>query len=271
MTHWICDTCCAEFPDTETPPALCPICEDPRQYVLTRGQVWTSEAELVANGHVTEIREEEPGLYGIGVTPKAGIGQRALLVAHPDGGVLFDGIPLLDDAALERIAALGGVRAIVASHPHLYGALVTNAKKLGDVPVYLPEADRQWLMNPDPLVTFFSGDRLDLGHGVSLHVTGGHFDGSAFLHWPEGAGGKGAILTGDTMLVSPGHDWVSFLWSAPNRVQLGPKAIDRIVSMSDAVPYDRIHAGWWGDTIAANAKARVAASAARIRDIQQHG
>ena len=233
--------------------------------------MWTSEAELVAKGHKTEIREEESGLFGIGVTPAAGIGQRALLVTHPEGGVLFDGVPLLDDDALVEIARLGGVRAIVASHPHLYGALVTNARKLGNVPVYLPVADRAWLMNPDPLVSYFSGDTLDLGHGLTLHVTGGHFDGSSFLHWPEGAGGKGAILCGDTMLVSPGQDWVSFLWSAPNRVQLGPRAIRRIVSTAEALAYDRIYAGWWDAIVPANAKARVDASEKRLRDIQLNG
>lgn len=271
MTRWICATCCAEFPETDIPPETCPICTDPRQYVLPRGQVWTSEAELVAKGHKTEIREEEPGLYGIGVTPKAGIGQRALLVTHPEGGVLFDGIPLLDDAALAEIGRLGGVRAITASHPHLYGAIITNAKKLGNVPVYLPEADREWLMSPDPLVTFFSGDRLDLGDGLSLCVTGGHFDGSAFLHWPEGADGKGALLTGDTMLVTPGQNWVSFMWSSPNLVQLNPKAIRKIVAAAEVLDYDRIYAGWWDAMIPRDAKARVAASEARIREMQARG
>jgi hypothetical protein len=271
MPNWICSTCCAEFPPSDTPPETCPICSDPRQYVLPRGQRWTTKAELVADGHRTEIREEEPGLYGIGVTPKAGIGQRALLVAHDEGGVLFDGVPLIDDEGLAEIARLGGVRAIVASHPHLYGAIITNARKLGNVPVYLPEADRQWLMNPDPLVTFFSGDRLDLGHGITLHVTGGHFDGSAFLFWPDGAGGKGAILTGDTMLVTPGQDWVSFMWSSPNLVQLNPGAIRKIVAAAEVLDYDRIYAGWWDAKIPAGAKARVAASEARIRQMQARG
>lgn len=271
MPKWICNTCCAEYPETEHPPEHCPICEDGRQYVLPRGQVWTQESELIVNGHKTEIREEEPGLYGIGVTPKAGIGQRALLVAHPEGGVLFDGIPLLDEAALDEIARLGGVRAIVASHPHLYGALVTNAKKLGNVPIHLPEADRAWLMSPDPLVTFFDSDVLDLGHGITLHVTGGHFDGSAFLYWPEGADGKGVLLTGDTMLVSPGQNWVSFMWSSPNMVQLNPKAIRKIVAAAEVLEYDRIYTGWWDAMMPRNAKVRVAASEARIRDMQARG
>lgn len=271
MHNWTCSACAAEYPASDTPPARCPICDDPRQYVPLEGQRWTHEAELIAHGHRTEIRQIEPGLFGIGVTPKVGIGQRALLVAHPEGGVLFDGVPLIDDAALAEIARLGGVRAIVASHPHLYGAIVTNSKKLGNVPIHLPVADRDWLMNPDPLVNFFAGDRFDLGDGIALHVTGGHFDGSSFLHWPQGAGGKGALLTGDTMIVTPGRDWVSFIWSAPNRVPLGPKAIDRIVRTADALAYDRIHDGWWGSMIASDARSRVRASAERIVDIERTG
>lgn len=270
MHPWICATCCAEFPPAEEPPHRCPICEDPRQYVPAEGQIWTNELELAQN-HRTEMHEEEPGLIGIGVEPKAGIGQRALLIPHKNGGVMFDGIPLLDEASVFEIQKLGGVSAMVMSHPHLYGAMVTNSIKLGNVPIYLPEADREWVMYPHDNVRFFDGDELDLGNNVSLHVTGGHFDGSAFVHWPEGVDGKGALLVGDTMLVAEDREHVSFMWSAPNRVQLGPKAIKRIVSMSETLPYDRIYAGWWASRIISDAKQKVAASARRIADIQANG
>lgn len=267
---WICVTCAAEFAPSAEPPGRCPICEDPRQYVGPNGQQWTHEAELAAT-HKTVLRQEEPGLLGIGVEPGVAISQRALLIEHPDGGIWFDGIPYLDEPAIAEIRQRGGVRAMVMSHPHLYGAIVTNSIKLGNVPIYLPEADRGWLLYPHENVKFFSGDTLDLGHGTSLIVTGGHFDGSALVHWPEGAGGKGALLTGDTMLIAQDRDWVSFMWSAPNRVNLGPKAISKIVAMTENLAYDRIHDGWWGSRIDRDARAKVAASAKRILDIQANG
>lgn len=267
---WICVTCAAEFTPSAGPPPSCPICEDPRQYVAAHGQQWTNEAEL-RKDHKTVWREEEPGLLGIGVEPGVAIGQRALLIEHPEGGILFDGFPLLDEAGIAEIKRRGGVRAIVASHPHLYGALVTNSIKLGNVPIYLPDADRQWLMYPHENVQFFSGDFLDLGQGVTLHVTGGHFDGSALVHWPQGAGGTGALLTGDTIFTGNDKNWVSFMWSTPNRVNLGPRAINRIVAMTEKLDYDRLHDGWWGSGVMQGAKARVAASANRILSIQQNG
>ena len=67
-------------------------------------------AEL-ARDHATEIREEEPGLLGIGVSPPFAIGQRALLVRTPDGNVLWD----CDPAA--RRAARGSDRRRSAASP----------------------------------------------------------------------------------------------------------------------------------------------------------
>lgn len=262
MHTWICQTCCAEFPAAGTPPGQCPICSDERQYVLPSGQTWLSPGEL-ASSHRTEIRALEPGLFGIGVTPRIGIGQRALLIAHPDGGVLWDGVPLLDDAALEFIAAQGGVRAMVMSHPHLYGTMVTNAEKLGGVPIFLPETDRDWTMHPSARITYFSGDRLDLGHGIIQYVAGGHFAGSSVLHWPQGADGKGAILTGDTITVTPDQRWASFMWSYPNQVPLNPLAIARILDTVAPLAFDRLYAAWWDSVIDHDAPARVRASAAR--------
>jgi len=269
-TH-ICATCCAEFPSSDTPPDICPICADPRQYVPVDGQKWTHEAELAANGHVTEWREEEPGLLGIGVTPKAGIGQRALLIEHPEGGVLWDGIPLLDDAAIAEINRRGGVRAMVMSHPHLYGAMVTNSIKLGNVPIYLPAADRDWVMYPHDNITYFDGDNLDLGQGVTVQVAGGHFAGSAFLHWADGADGKGVILTGDTIMVAADHDWVSFMWSYPNMVPLGPKAVRAIVAATERYEFDRIRGAWWDTVMQSGAKAKLAASEQRFQDAIANG
>jgi len=106
MPAWICQTCAVQQPDTPQPPGTCPICADERQYVGWAGQQWTTMAEIAAD-HAVVVREEEPGLTGIGVQPAFGIGQRALLVRTPGGNVLWDCVPLLDEAARAQITSLG--------------------------------------------------------------------------------------------------------------------------------------------------------------------
>src|SRR5215213_11806029 len=119
MTNFICATCGTQFPASEVPPEHCPICEDERQYIGLQGQQWTTMAELQA-ARRNEIKDEEPGLTGIGTTPSFAIGQRALLVQSAGGNVLWDCTSLLDDATIAAVRALGGIAAIAISHPHYY-------------------------------------------------------------------------------------------------------------------------------------------------------
>src|SRR3954449_3162161 len=135
-----------QYADSAEPPPACPICEDERQYVGWGGQQWTTRSELTRE-HANQLREEEPNLIGIGVEPAVGIGQRALLVRTPHGNVLWDGIPLLDDAAREQIADLGGIHSICVSHPHFYGAIIDFADAF-DARVLIPRADEQWIQRP---------------------------------------------------------------------------------------------------------------------------
>jgi hypothetical protein len=120
--NWICVTCATQFADSTEPPDRCPICVDERQYVGHGGQRWTTLEEL-ARDHRCEVREDA-GMLGIGVEPSLAIGQRLLLVETGVGNVLWDMIPLVDEAALEAVRARGEVRAIAISHPHYYSGMV---------------------------------------------------------------------------------------------------------------------------------------------------
>lgn len=60
--------------------------------------------------------------------PSFAIGQRALLVTHPDGNVLWDCIPLIDDGLAEMVKGMGGISAIAISHPHYYASMVEWAR-----------------------------------------------------------------------------------------------------------------------------------------------
>jgi hypothetical protein len=257
---WICATCCVQYPETGAPPGHCPVCEDERQYVGWDGQRWTTAEEL-ARDHRSELREEEPGLLGVGVQPSVAIGQRALLVQTPHGNVLWDCVPILDDAARERIAALGGIAAIAASHPHFYAAMVDLADAF-DARILLPSADRGWVQRPSARIEFFD-DEVQPVPGLTVARIGGHFDGAAVLHWPAGSEGRGALLTGDTITVVQDREWVSFMWSYPNLIPLDEATVADIARRVERFSFDRVYGGWWGRVVLADGAAAVRRSADR--------
>lgn len=260
MPHWSCLTCAVEYPESEHPPTECAICLDERQYVPPSGQAWTSLEELAASGHRVEIEEVEPDLFGVWAYPTVGIGQHGHLVRTAAANLLWDPPGYVDDAAAARIRELGGVAAIVASHPHMYGAQVSWSRVLGDAPVYVAAADRGWVQREDDSIRNWDGD-FEVLPGVTLRVVGGHFPGSAVAHW-AGADGRGVLLSGDTMFPGPGEKWVKFLRSYPNAIPLSAAVVDRVVTAVNTFEYDRIY-GNFGNTIRADARAVVRRSADR--------
>jgi hypothetical protein len=263
VKSFICTTCATQFAASEQPPAACPICQDERQYVPPSGQRWTTLDDL-RRTHRNAFRRLEPGLYGFSPEPSIGIGQRALLVRTPAGNVLWDCVPLLDDATVDIIRGLGGLSAIAISHPHFYASMVEWAHAF-DAPVFLHADDREWVMRPDPAIRFWEGETHPLGDGLTLVRCGGHFAGSAVLHWAAGADGRGALLTGDTIQVVPSR-WVSFMRSYPNQVPLDAARVRRIVAAVEPFAFDRIYAAWWDAHVETDAKATIARSAVRYLD-----
>ena len=98
MPSYICTTCGVGYAETEAPRDVCLICADERQYVNAKGQSWTTLEDLQAD-HVNELREVEPGLTGLGSKPQVAIGQRALIIERPDGGIMWDCTPVISDEA----------------------------------------------------------------------------------------------------------------------------------------------------------------------------
>jgi len=109
----ICTACGIQFPPSAQPPRECPICADYRQFVPRAGQRWTTLEEL-RRDHRNAFQQLEPGLIGFSTTPEFAIGQRALLVRTPAGNVLWDCVSLIDEATVEIVKGLGGLRAIAA-------------------------------------------------------------------------------------------------------------------------------------------------------------
>lgn len=262
MPSYICTTCGVGYAETEAPRDVCLICADERQYVNARGQAWTTLEELQED-HVNELREVEPGLIGLASRPQVAIGQRALIIEQPGGGVMWDCTPLITDAALATIRARGGIRAIAISHPHFYATMVDWSRALGDVPIWLHEDNRDYVMRPDPAIRFWSGETSELEPGITLIRTGGHFTGSTVLHWAAGAEGRGVLLTGDSIMVVPDTRWVSFMYSYPNLIPTNVRTVERIVKAVKPFAYDRIYSGWWDRVLAEDARAAVQRSADR--------
>jgi hypothetical protein len=262
MPNFICTTCGTHYAESDQPPAACAICQDERQYVKATGQQWTTLEKLRLTNR-NSVRFEEPGLMGVGIDPPFAIGQRALFLRTPKTNILWDCLSLLDKAVVEAITALGGISAIAISHPHYYSSMVEWSRAFGGVPIYLHAADREWVMRPDKTIVFWEGETRALGEGQTLIRCGGHFEGGTVLHWADGAGGRGALLSGDIIQVVPDRKHVSFMYSYPNYIPLSAPAIERIIQAVEPFQYDRVYGAFWDMVIEQDGMAVVKRSAER--------
>ena len=251
MTRWLCATCSTQYPDSAEPPDSCPICEDPRQYVPESGQAWTTLDEL-REAHRPVIREELPGLLGIGCEPSFAIGQRALKV----GGVLWDCQALLDD---EIAAAVGGLDAIAISHPHYYSTMVEWAHAF-DCPILIHEDDREWIMRPRP------GDRALERRAARGRTRADAAPARRPLRRRAGIAlgrERRTLLSGDIVQVIPDRSHVGFMYSYPNLIPLPPAAVREIARRLEPWDFETIVGAWWGRVVRSDGAAVVQRSAKR--------
>lgn len=248
-----------ETADLDAPPRTCEICSDERQWVPASGQRWTTREELIAAGTTTRWFEVEPDLYGITATPHVGIGQQTMVVRTAAGVLVFDPLGFVDDAALDRVRALGPVLAVAASHPHMYGCQTEWAAAL-DAPVVLNRHDREWCRRPER-VTFFD-ESFAVGPDITLYRVGGHFRGQTVAEWRPGSGGAGVLLAGDAVFPNPDRRSVSFLRSYPNRLPLSGAVVRRIAGQLEGLHFDRLYNNF-GAVVPAGAKAMLRFSADR--------
>ncbi|MCC6179729.1 MAG: MBL fold metallo-hydrolase [Chloroflexi bacterium] len=263
MQAFICRTCGVQYAPSERPPERCPICDDERQYVGWNGQQWAVMSDFQAQGRTNHIYEEEPGLHAIDTRPQIAIGQRALLVQTPNGNVMWDCITLIDDATIGAVRRLGGLAAIAISHPHFYSSNVTWSDAFDGCPVYIHAADAQWVQYSSPAVQLWEGATREILPGITLINTGGHFEGSQVLHWAAGQGGRGALLSSDSVTVTMDRRYVSFMYSYPNLIPLGERAITRIVDSLRPFSFQRIYGGWNNRVVSVDGSDAVERSAER--------
>jgi len=247
---FICRGCGLQHATSETPPVGCLLCADERLGLPPSG--WTTQAEM-RRTHFVTFRRLGPGIMGIGTLPAFGQGQRALLVRTAHGNVLWDCLSFIDEATIALVTALGGISAIAVSHPHSYGAMVEWGHAFGSAPIYVHATDRRFVARPDSSVIFWDHDAFEIVPGATLLRCGGHFGGSAVLHWGQGANGRGAVLAGDTLRIGPDGQ-ISFMRSDTNMIPLDGVTVQRIATTLAPWHFDTILGARWDEEVPTDAK-----------------
>ncbi|ACA19223.1 conserved hypothetical protein [Methylobacterium sp. 4-46] len=190
LPAFLCDNCGFWQRHFAAPPA-CPLCLDARHVVPQQGWRFRTVAEAQA-AFPCHWAEVEPGVWKFWNDPVTGIGPSAYLVTTPHGNLGFEGCTVLSDAALDHVAALGGVAVLSASHPHSYAALPQLQDRF-DPELALPAADFAW--SAALRVSWPYDDQLEPLPGLVLHRTAGHFDGHAVLFDRA----RGILFCGDAL------------------------------------------------------------------------
>jgi len=234
------------------------VCEDERQYVGWQGQTWTAHASLAAT-HKLRLEDDE-GVFGIGLSPGFAIPQRATFLPTSAGNILWECVSLVTDEAVAALNARGGVDQIIISHPHFYSSMVEWSDALGGVPILLHEADKAWVQRRSARIHFWSGDEHKLSDAVTLIRCGGHFPGSAALHWKDGPRAGGALFPGDALQVVLDRRHVTFMYSYPNYIPMKPSDVRGIRFRLQGYEFEDVFGYTWQRNIIGGARAAVDAS-----------
>lgn len=281
----VCTACGTQFPtaDRATLPS-CRICDDPRQFTPPGGQSFTTMAD-VRRRHRNVFHPAtggDPRLTSIATEPKLAIGQRAVLVRTPVGNILWDCLTLIDEETVAQIRALGGLHAIVISHPHYYSSHVEWAAAFG-CPVYLRDEDKEWVVQRSSRQVFWAGEDVqdiylaeEGGQGIVPSTAkairlGGHFPGSQVLLFgghlliadtlvttPAGLGNWATDALGKPRDRPPGMNSFAFMWSIPNMIPLPCEEVFGMWSILKNHDFTSTHGAFVGaDILDPNIKQRV--------------
>ncbi|XXH05421.1 hypothetical protein Hte_011848 [Hypoxylon texense] len=243
----ICTACGTQFPTADRKERTeCPICDDMRQFTPPTGQAFTTLDEI--RSYAKNVWTPFPcddKFISIVTEPKVAIGQRAILIKTSKGNVLWDCITLIDDETIEKIKALGGLKAIMISHPHYYTTNIEWARAF-ECPVYITSEDKVWRQQASNFQIVFKEREFDLPidnvpSEIKVLQLGGHFPGSCVLLY------DGRLLIADTLVTTPSGlgNWdtdaigtararpesmnsYSFMWSIPNMIPLSPDVMQRM-------------------------------------------
>ncbi len=216
----------------ETPPS-CPVCLDPRHVLPAGGWEFLSPKKVERRCRWKEI---EPGIWRYTTEPPLGISSSGYLIVRPEGNVAFECAPFYDGDALDHIESLGGVAYLSASHPHTYGALWQLVERF-DPEVLLHRDDLFWAKAFGVTWTFDA--EAELGGGLALIRTGGHFAGHAVLYHRE----RGILFSGDAVKLELADertaDGISTHKAFVRRIPLSPGEVRRYREVFAALDFDQ--------------------------------
>jgi hypothetical protein len=122
--------------------------------------------------------------------------------------------------------------------------MVEWSRAFGNIPIYLHEADREWVQYQDSAIVFWGGDTHRLNSDLTLIRVGGHFKGFQVLHWASGDKGKGVLMTGDIPQVCPDRRYVSFMYSYPNFIPVDGATVRDIVRKLEPYKFSKLYGAW---------------------------
>ncbi len=172
-------------------PPDCPICSDVRNDLPPDGWKFVTPGEVGARLEY-HWREAIPGVWEYWSTPRFGLDSHGWLLLHPEGNLAFEAAPHYSGEQLAHIESLGGVRFLAASHPHGYGALYQLQDHFRPQ-LLIQKDDLRW--TKAFRVTLPYDDWHEVLPGLTLHHTGGHYEGHAVLH----DAGRRAVFCGDAL------------------------------------------------------------------------
>lgn len=186
------------------------------------------------------------GVISVFTEPQVAIGQRAFLLCTDKGNVLWDCITYIDEETVRDIQSLGGIAAIVISHPHYYSTALHWAEAF-DCKVYLSAEDEEWVMRRGPQHVMWEGQQLELLGGQFLAVkVGGHFPGSSVLLWKS----ERKLFVADSIMIVPSGVYhtdrpadtasFAFMWSYPNMVSTSPRELCPTCSVLSSTRSDMV-------------------------------
>lgn len=247
----ICKTCGTRYAAEKFNEDKCPICLDDRQYLREYGQEWVSYEGLTQK-HMVKISPLEDDIFELTTVPSFAIGQRALLIATSEGNILWDCIPLLDEATYAFIKSRGGLKAIAISHPHYYSLMAEWARAF-DCKIYLHEKDKVWVMDDDTDVKYWGGEKHKLVPGLEIIHTGGHFPGSSVLHFKP-SHKEGRLLVGDSLYLSRDKKHISAMFSYPNVIPLASDELNNVFEGISRLEFDALYGAFGWQNIHSGAK-----------------